>query len=283
MSTSHMPPMPPPMPQVPGGPEQREPTRPTIWTGGKVAVLIGVWVIAGLPPAVIALSIQVAQGGDPNGLDVTPLLLFATLLTQMLATVLAAWFLARRAGSSLAASLGLQLRGGDLVGLVWGVLLQLAVALLITAPVITLFDAENPQQAVGDIGESASSGFEVALFVLAVVAIGPLVEEVLFRGALLRWLLSKMGKAWAILLSAVAFGLVHISDPGAAFAVPGLIVIGIVLAWTTVRREGRIGMAIAIHAGVNLVGALVFVFADELSDLEQELRETVEGVITLFL
>lgn len=277
------------MPQMPSlPPVQRvlaepEPSPTSMWTGGKVLLLIGVWIFAGFPPAIVALSIQVAQGGDPANLDVTPMLLFGTLLTQLVATVLAAWFLARRAGMSLPDGLGLRLRFGDLAGLVWGVVLQIAVALVVTAPVITLFNAEEPQQAVGEIGESAGSNFEVALFVLAVVAIGPLVEEILFRGALLRWLLTKMSRTWAIVVSAVAFGLVHITDPGAAFAVPGLIVIGLVLAWTTVKREGRIGMAIAIHAGVNLVGALVFVFADELSDLENQLRETVEGLITLFL
>jgi membrane protease YdiL (CAAX protease family) len=255
---------------------------PTIWTGGKVAILAGVWLLGGLPVSIIAFAIQLAQGTDPADVELTPLLLFLTLLTQMVGTLVAAAIIARSAGRSLTSSLGLRITGSDLAGLIYGVLLQIAVALVVTAPLITLFDAENAEQAVGEIGEGAETGLDMALFVLAVVVVGPLVEEVLFRGALLRWLRAKVSSTWAIVISAAAFGSVHIMDPGAAFAVPGLFVIGLVLAWTVVKRQGRIGMAIAIHAGVNLVGALVFIFADELTELEQQLRETVDAVLTLF-
>lgn len=258
-------------PDMPGGPERG---RPTSWTGSRVAVLFLAWLLASVPGAAIVFVAGLDPAADVVGFVVV-------LVVQAIITIGIAAVLARRDDETLAQSIGLRFSLADSAGLVWGVLLQIVVA-LITAPLVNLFDAENAEQAVSELGRSASSDVEKVLFVLGVAVLAPIVEEVLFRGALLRWLLSKMGERPAIVVSAAVFALVHLFDPGALFAVFGLFIIGLVLAWMTVSRDGRIGMAIAVHAGVNMLGALVFVFSDQLVEWEEQLRQTVESLISLF-
>ena len=60
------------------------------------------------------------------------------------------------------------------------------------------------------------------------------VEEILFRGLLFRLSAQSLGRAWAILISAVFFGLVHLANPHANW-------------WA--------GLAIALEAGVFLAAA----------------------------
>src|SRR3954471_10308990 len=66
-------------------------------------------------------------------------------------------------------------------------------------------------QTVTDIADNAHLGMRVALLP-TVVLVGPLVEEVLFRGALLSILRTRLGDGWAIAISATIFGAVHLPD-----------------------------------------------------------------------
>ncbi len=84
----------------------------------------------------------------------------------------------------------------------------------------------------------------VALAVLAVGA--PIVEELFFRGVLLRSLLGRMATPLAILATALLFALAHFE----AVQFAGLAAFGVVLgvlAW----RTGRLAPGIAAHAAFN--------------------------------
>lgn len=103
---------------------------------------------------------------------------------------------------------------------------------------------------VDEVVETASRAPAGLLLVLVAIAVvPPVVEEVLFRGVVLRALLPRVGAAAAVGLSAVAFGLFHM-DPvhGAAALVLGLY-LGTV-AW----RAGSARPAIVCHATNNLFG-----------------------------
>lgn len=54
-------------------------------------------------------------------------------------------------------------------------------------------------------------------------------------------------------------------DQNAVLAVPGLFIIGIALAWFALR-DGDLSVPIFVHAGVNLTGAVVLIFGDQLSE-----------------
>ncbi len=79
------------------------------------------------------------------------------------------------------------------------------------------------------------------LFFIGVAVIPPLVEEFLFRGAVLH-LLRRGGDGFAIVLSAALFALLHGNFIQAVFA----FICGLVLAYTVVRT-GNIWLAIIIH------------------------------------
>jgi membrane protease YdiL (CAAX protease family) len=52
---------------------------------------------------------------------------------------------------------------------------------------------------------------------------------------------------------------------GALLIVPTFLVMGVILAWVTVRRE-RLGPAIFIHSGFNLLALLILLMPPELID-----------------
>jgi len=92
--------------------------------------------------------------------------------------------------------------------------------------------------------------------VVTAVVLAPVAEELVFRGILLRSLARRFSPWAAAFGSAGAFALGHLLDPNAALAVPALFVAGLVLA-RQVLVSGRLGGAIAMHAGFNLLSVLL--------------------------
>ena len=63
----------------------------------------------------------------------------------------------------------------------------------------------------------------------------------------------------AVVGSAGAFALIHLLDPNLLLAMPVFFVLGWVLARATIRT-GRLGRAMTIHAGFNLVTVVAVLF-----------------------
>lgn len=96
--------------------------------------------------------------------------------------------------------------------MVWpaiGISVLIAVAqLLVTVSVLSLFDVDYFYH--GEEMERRQQLFSGIAGALFVVASGPIIEEICFRGLLLDGLLKTRCRPWvAILISAVAFGLLH--------------------------------------------------------------------------
>ena len=154
-------------------------------------------------------------------------------------------------------ALGVGFRPIDLLGLAVGVGAQFAAGMIVYV-IVEVLEVDLPTQDVVEEAADAVGGFEHLLVFVGAVILAPVVEEVVFRGVLLRALLRR-GRRLAIGVSAVAFGLVHLLDPNAWVAVPFLTALGVVLGYQTVRT-GRIGMAVMTHSAFNLVTVLVIVF-----------------------
>jgi uncharacterized protein len=164
-------------------------------------------------------------------------------------------FASRRKGAGrLADDFGFRIRWSD-VGL--GVAVALVVQLLVL-PAIgfllqPLLGEPEVSEPVRDMIEDSRGPAYVGL--LLSVAVGaPIVEELFFRGLLLRSLQRRFGVALAIALSGVAFGLAH----GSTLAVNAVILVmisltvfGAVLAGLAIRT-GRLGAGIVAHAAFNL-------------------------------
>lgn len=208
---------------------------------------------------------------------------FATMfLGQSAASLLLIWLFSRRAASgSLQADVGLNLDLSDWWGLFAGMGLQIVVALG-TYPFIQLmFPDGAPEQGVASIAQGTETSIEIILTFLSVAVLAPIVEEIIFRGMLLSWLHRFMGKWSTIILSAAVFASIHLVDWDSRAAVPGLFVIGIVLGWAAIKR-GDLSLAIPLHAGVNLLGAVLLVWGPEIlewSERQLEELEQVSGVI----
>ena len=113
-------------------------------------------------------------------------------------------------------------------------------------------------QNVAQMGQNATPVMR-AVFALMVVSIGPLVEELLFRGVLLSALLRRFPVAWSVAGCVVLFGLVHL--PGLHFrwfALPDLMLLALALCWLRLK-SGSLWPSVVAH-GVNNTVAMVALF-----------------------
>lgn len=106
------------------------------------------------------------------------------------------------------------------------------------------------QPVLRDTGAAHGAG-SVAVLLLFLAVGAPIVEELFFRGLLLRALLGRTRPAIAVLLSAVLFGLAHFEATQFAGLAAFGVVLG-VLAW----RTGRLTPGIGAHAAFNAVAVL---------------------------
>ena len=97
---------------------------------------------------------------------------------------------------------------------------------------------------------------------IAAVLLAPVVEELLFRGIVLRGLMLRIGFWPAAVVSSFCFGVLHATGTGLE-AVPLIVatgVFGLGLCVLT-RRTGRLGPAIGVHALRNALAIAVVAFS----------------------
>lgn len=144
--------------------------------------------------------------------------------------------------------------------------LLLAVAIGLTAPLLGgwltnwLAHGHPVTQNVEQLGENTPLAWRIPL-VLMVLSLGPLVEELLFRGVLLSALLQRWGTAAAVLLSSLVFALAHLPGLGwQAFALPDLLLLALALAWLRLR-SGSIWPSVVAHGANNLLAVAAWFVA----------------------
>lgn len=112
----------------------------------------------------------------------------------------------------------------------------------------------QPGGRLGPFGQMAGTpGFSVAAWVVLVLFLAPPLEEVLFRGVLLRGLSRSWGLPAASVLVTGLFVLVHLPETGAYW--PAIVAIGLVGVGALVARirSHSLAPAIALHGAYNLV------------------------------
>jgi membrane protease YdiL (CAAX protease family) len=153
---------------------------------------------------------------------------------------------------TLASEFGFSFRARDaLLGLPIGVAMQLVVIPVLYLPFRGLIDEIDVEQPARELVARAN-GVGIVVLILTVVVGAPLVEELFFRGLMLRTAQRAMSPAAAIELTAVLFGLTHFQK----VQLPALVLFGAVLgflAW----RTGRLGPSVFAHVGFNLTTVLV--------------------------
>jgi membrane protease YdiL (CAAX protease family) len=208
--------------------------------------------LAGLVVSLLASAplVDVDKAGDQS-----VSFLLVALFTQSAGVIGWLAYVARRKGlGSLASDFGLRVAPATFAWVLAGAALAVVAGWLLL-PIIDLADLDESGQDVVRIFEDAG-GVDVPFFLVGVVVLAPVAEELLFRGALLRGLLRRTSPMWAVSISALAFALIHVlGDVGSGYYVPAFLLLGMVSGWMAVTR-GSLAASIGLHAGFNLVGAI---------------------------
>jgi len=244
------------------------PRLPTLWTAlGLIALYFvlqfAVGVLTGLVIGLVIGFQQGMQGGnamaqmhsvltrpDVNALMVILTLLIAAVTTERIAHRAwpSLWSLATPPGFgftvprqasfyAVAALLGL------ILPFVGGLLTQ------------WLAQGHQVSQDIKQLGAQASPMLRIPLALL-VVTVGPLVEELLFRGVLLSAAMRYVPAGTATVITALLFACVHLPDLGFLwYALPNLLMLGLVLAWLRIQ-SGSIWPAVLAHAVNNALAVV---------------------------
>jgi membrane protease YdiL (CAAX protease family) len=210
------------------------------------------WLIS----AFVAFSGQIAILSATGYLDTPtedrPLWLDGVLLIPLWASLLISTIvISNRWGTgSLRDDYGLRFRTFDLLGIPIGIATQLV---LIPAVYWVLRISESEvNQPARRLTDRAGSTAEVVVLVLMVVVGAPIIEELFFRGLLMRSIQARWNDTLALVASSVFFALVHFQ----VVQFVGLVLFGLITG-ICAQRTGRLGMSILAHAAFNGTAVLM--------------------------
>lgn len=190
-----------------------------------------------------------------------PRLIVVTAVAQFGAMYLGLKWLSNRKGSGdLKEDFHLQVAATDLLFFFYGIGLLFALGLALSA-VLAVLDVDRPTQEVVEAAQLSDSLGEKVVIVLVIAVLAPILEEMLFRGALLDALKGRMSLNGAIWTTGIVFGLVHLADPATLTLVPALILLGVILGFVRERGSGSLSRPILMHMGFNAVTASFLVFS----------------------
>ena len=218
--------------------------------GRDVALVLGAGVPAGLvlvfAVGVVLAALDVRVGDAAIAL---------TSLAYVPVGALAWYVCGVRRGGGLRA-LGIGKTGFGAVALMLPVALGLTwIEGMITAPFAQLIGENRNPQIDDFLGPADTLSPErLAWLMFAAVLVAPIVEEVVFRGLVYRYLRQRTNVAAAAIVSGALFAAVHVY----LVVLPALFVFGVALALVT-ERFGSIVPAIALHATKNAL-ALVALY-----------------------
>ncbi|MGH8924055.1 MAG: lysostaphin resistance A-like protein [Acidimicrobiia bacterium] len=217
---------------------------------------------AGLAAAGVATLVVLAVKGGMSAL------LVVAALSQYVGHLGTLWLLARRRGGL--ESLGLTVQASDLRYIFLGLLLQLTVP-IIFFPLANLVSEGEGGQIISDQLRALDTTFAKVIMAAVVTVLAPLTEELLFRGVLQQSVGAGRRAIWITALVFSVFHLVGLSGDfvrSLVLTMPTFLVIGLVLSYITMRQK-RLGPAVFIHSGFNLLALVVLFLPTEL--LEQML------------
>lgn len=163
---------------------------------------------------------------------------------------------ARHSGT-LAESLGFVVEGRHWRWVLAGAASSFVLALLAEALRSVLGVEENVSQAIVEAAQEVTSTGTMIAAVIGVGIMGPIAEELLYRGLTLQVALSRgMPAAMAVAVSAAVFALAHLADaslfsPAGAITLLVLFMFGVFLGIVRIRT-GSLGASIFAHSGLNL-------------------------------
>ena len=190
----------------------------------------------------------------------TPIWGLALLQIPLWAGYLGAVVFAGSKGRGVISDFGLRMRAFDApLGLALGIFCQLLVLPLLYAPIffLTGSDKEALSRPAEQLAEGTDGNFSWLLFALLVGILAPVVEELFYRGLLLKALEKRRMPVWAaVLVSSIIFAGMHMQT----LQFPGLLLVGLV-AGTLAAITGRLGPSIWLHIGFNMTTVVALFMA----------------------
>ncbi|HEX4127565.1 MAG TPA: CPBP family intramembrane glutamic endopeptidase [Acidimicrobiales bacterium] len=222
---------------------------------GQLGALIFGYIAGGIAGKTATQMTAIASAAVPPEWYVV-----STLLGLWIGFIGAPWLASRTQGTRrFFRDLGVRFRVIDLVGIAIGIGGQILVAIMYAPFQHDIKNFNGPSQKL--TGASHGAGFVV--IAIATVLLAPVMEELFFRGLLLKALvrlLTKVGAAGgaraagvvlAVIVDGLLFGLAH----GEWVQLAGLAAFGMILAAVS-YRTGRLGMNMVAHASFNLVAII---------------------------
>ncbi|MFV8379867.1 CPBP family intramembrane glutamic endopeptidase [Flavobacterium sp. LB3R33] len=103
--------------------------------------------------------------------------------------------------------------------------------------------------------------FSNPLSAIGAILFAPILEEIIFRGIILKGLLTRYTPKYAIIFSSIIFGLIH----GRPMQMWGALLIGLIFGWIYYKTKS-IATTILLHSFVNFIslinGYLLFAYSD---------------------
>jgi membrane protease YdiL (CAAX protease family) len=223
--------------------------------------LPGEWFLAGVAQVVIPVVVTITfalvllTAPLPQDADTAQVYAITGALVSALFVRLSLGGLAEQHGSWRAA-FGFSLPGVSDVPHVVG---WLAVQLAARAALLTVLAAAvSPRYAIGfaEGGVPVMGSRATLLMLLGAVVVAPVMEEVAFRGVLLRGLMRRMTFWPSALASSAVFAALHLAGVTSVAAIPTVLFTVLafgMLQCLLVRRTGNLGPAMAVHGTLNLV------------------------------
>lgn len=226
--------------------------RPVRWGLGDVLLgLFAAHLLATVVGGALLYSLGYTEEGDQDSAPISVLFLVQVPLWAGYLAV--AWWASRAKGNGLRSDFGLRATGRDaILGLGIGAAVQLIVVPLLYIPILWIWSDQDPSDVARELTDRAAGPFDAVVLVVIVVVCAPIVEEIFYRGLVLRSFENKWGTGWAVAFSSILFGAIHLQ----LLQFPALVVFGLVAALLTVRTR-RLGPAIFAHVGFNGVTVAV--------------------------
>lgn len=225
-------------------------TRPVAWGLGDA---VAGFVLANLCAVVAGALILAAAGQETTPVDELSLTMVAALQVPLWVGYLGApLWAARRKGHGIVEDFGFRMRWSDIpIGLAVGVATQLIVIPLLYVPIFWITGDQDISAPARSLTDRATDPTGVVLLILIVVVGAPIIEELFFRGLFLRSVERRFGSRWALVVTSVVFGAIHLE----LLQFPALTVAGLVFGGLALR-SGRLGPSIWAHIGFNGVAVL---------------------------
>lgn len=232
----------------------------TSWRWYDIPIVIAGGALAGLMAGVVAGA---ASGG---GAEDAHVLFWLIIPCQNLGAIGSLVLIARMRGHrDLGTALGLVVEPNHAWWVLAGAgsLIPLGYLAAVLRSALGVED-ENPQ-AIVEAAEQVSGTATMAAVAIGVVVLGPVAEELLYRGLTFRIALQSGAPSWiAVTVSAAVFTVAHLADP-ALFSAAGVVTLSAIFALGLFLgvlrvRTGGLGAPIFAHSGFNLTTLTLLFF-----------------------